>query len=183
MPAAYMVVTVPGYTSSGPLHWQTLWERADPARFRRVAQRDWDNPDPQEWEVTLQAAVASAPASRLLLVGHSLGALVIAKAASRIEDRRVIGALLVAPCDVEQADTLAPLRPFAPMPVDPLPWPSILVASSDDPYLSPERARYFSRRWNARLEILEGAGHINTASGHGPFPLGERLLRELAERQ
>ena len=175
----YAVLTVPGYTSSGPSHWQTLWERADPAQFRRVEQRDWEKPDPQQWVDTLLAAIDSTPESKLILVGHSLGALTIAQAAPRIDDRRVRGALLVAPCDVEQQDTLAVLRPFAPMPIEPLPWRSILVASSDDPYLSLDRARQFARVWNARLEILEGAGHINTASGHGPFHAGERLLREL----
>jgi uncharacterized protein len=175
----YMVLTVPGYTNSGPSHWQTLWERADPAHFRRVDQRDWDNPDPRDWVETLLTAIRSAREARILLVGHSLGAVAIAQAASQIDDGRVGGALLVAPCDVEQPDTPAPLRPFAPMPSHALPWRSILVASSDDPYLSLDSARRLARLWNARLEILDDAGHINTASGHGPFPMGERLLGEL----
>ena len=179
LPTDVVVLMVPGYTNSGPAHWQTLWERADPVRVRRVEQRDWDNPDPREWTERLLEAIDGARESQILLVGHSLGAVTIAKAAAQITDRRVRGALLVAPCEVEQPDVLAALRVFAPMPSDQLPWPSILVASTDDPYLPLERARQLAQWWHARLEVLEGAGHINTTSGHGPFPLGERLLREL----
>ena len=178
-PTDAVVLIVPGYTNSGPAHWQTLWERADPVHVRRVEQRDWDNPDPREWTERLLRAIDEARESHIFLVGHSLGAVTIAKIAARITDRRVRGALLVAPCEVEQPETLVALRPFAPMPSDPLPWPSIVVASSDDPYLSLDRAKQLAQWWRARLEIIEGAGHINTASGHGPFPLGERLLGEL----
>ena len=178
--ADYVVLNVPGYTNSGPSHWQTLWERSDPTHFRRVEQADWEHPDPEQWCDALVAAVARAPEPRILLVGHSLGAVTIARAARTIHDRRVGGALLVAPCDVDRPDALAPLVPFAPMPRDPLPWPAILVASTDDPYLSVDRARDLAHSWTARLEVMEAAGHINTASGHGPFAVGERWLNELA---
>jgi predicted alpha/beta hydrolase family esterase len=132
------VLIVPGWENSGPAHWQTLWERADPQRFRRVEQRDWDAPRPDDWIRALDAAIA-AELAPVVLVAHSLGCIAIAHWAARCA-RPVAGALLVAPADVERADTPEPIRCFAPVPLRPLPFRSILVASSNDEYLSMDRA-------------------------------------------
>jgi len=176
-----LALNVPGWTNSGPEHWQSRWERDHPSRFRRVEQRDWDAPRPEEWVAALDSAIASA-GRPIVLVGHSLGAVTIAKwaeASLKGAAGRVWGALLVAPSDVERADAPDAIRCFAPMPRAALPFPAILVASSDDPYTRLDRAREVAHRWGARLEVLPDAGHINTASGFGPFPDGERWLAEL----
>jgi predicted alpha/beta hydrolase family esterase len=60
-----------------------------------------------------------------------------------------------------------------------MPFPSIVVASTDDPYVSAERASAFARAWGSRLVTLQGAGHINTDSGYGEWREGRRLLDEL----
>jgi hypothetical protein len=65
------------------------------------------------------------------------------------------------------------------MPMMRLPFPSIVVASTDDPFVSLDRATAFSTAWGSRLVVLERAGHINADSGHGPWPEGRRLLDEL----
>ena len=94
-------------------------------------------------------------------------------------DKRVTGALLVAPPDVE-AKTI-PVGPtgFAPCPLIRLPFKSIAVVSTNDPFATLERAKTFAAAWGSDLSILESAGHINAASGHGPWPEGERLLDKL----
>lgn len=171
------VLTVPGWESSGPQHWQSLWERAEPHRFRRVEQRDWDTPDLDDWVRTLDAAIAAQPAP-VVLAAHSLGCIAVAHWAARFA-RPVAGALLVAPADVERADTPGPIRCFAPVPLRPLPFRSILVASDNDEYLSIERAKDFARCWGSELVRIGAAGHINTAAGFGPWPQGERLLDDL----
>ncbi|HEX5871088.1 MAG TPA: alpha/beta hydrolase [Longimicrobium sp.] len=171
------VLMVPGWENSGPEHWQTLWERADPRRFRRVEQRDWDTPLLDDWIAALDDAIAAEPAPAVL-VAHSLGCIAVAHWAAR-SARPVAGALLVAPADVERADTPEPIRGFAPVPLQPLPFRGILVASSNDPYLSMDRAAYFARCWGSELVPLGAAGHINTAAGFGPWPQGERLLDAL----
>ena len=76
------VLIVPGWENSGPDHWQTLWERADPRRFRRVEQRDWDTPRPEDWIRELDTAIAAEPAPAVL-VAHSLGCIAIAHWAAR----------------------------------------------------------------------------------------------------
>jgi predicted alpha/beta hydrolase family esterase len=171
------VLIVPGWENSGPGHWQTLWERADPRRFRRVEQRDWDAPQLDDWVGALDAALAAEPAP-VILVAHSLGCIAIAHWAARFA-RPVAGALLVAPADVERADTPEPIRCFAPVPLRPLPFRSILVASSSDEYLSMDRAEHFARCWRSELVPIGAAGHLNTAAGFGPWPDGERLLDAL----
>jgi predicted alpha/beta hydrolase family esterase len=171
------VLIIPGWENSGPEHWQSLWERADPQRFRRVQQHDWDAPVLDDWIETLDAAVAAEPAPPVL-VAHSLGCIAVAHWAARFA-LPVAGALLVAPADVERADTPQPIRCFAPVPLQPLPFRTLLVASDNDEYLSIDRADHFARCWRSELVRAGLAGHINTAAGFGPWPAGERLLASL----
>lgn len=170
------ILLVPGYSGSGPDHWQSHWERSYPTAVR-VEQRDWLRPERAEWVEALDRAVAEAEAPPVL-AAHSLGCLAVVHWAAA-HSRPVAGALLVAPPDVEQEDTPEVLRGFAPVPLRPLPFPGIVVASSDDPYTSLARARAFADAWRARWENVGRAGHINTASGLGRWPGGERLLGEL----
>lgn len=164
------VVIVPGLGDSGPDHWQTLWGRTHPA-YRRVRQRDWHQPQVHEWVEALDREIRRAP-SPVILVGHSLGCITIAEWA-RHQWADIRGALLVAPADVDR-------RPFFDaVPLRPLPFPSILVASDDDPHLELARANLFARHWGSRLVNLGPAGHINVESGFGPWPEGEELLQEL----
>jgi uncharacterized protein len=171
------ILMVPGYTGSGPAHWQTLWEGDFPGAAR-VVQRSWTDPDPGAWTRALAEAVL-AMAEPPVLVAHSLGCLTVARWAAEEPVVRVAAALLVAPPDVERGDTPPELRPFAPVPTKPLPFPCVIVASRDDPYASFERSAAFAESWGGRLVDAGMAGHINSAAGFGPWPEGERLLREL----
>jgi predicted alpha/beta hydrolase family esterase len=178
------VLVLPGWTNSGPDHWQSRWQRAHPA-WRRVEQRDWDRPDPAAWLAALDAAVGEATAAAgrpPVLVGHSLGALLVPAWAAARPAARAAAALLVAPPDVERADTPAELLGFAPMPRARLAFPAVLAASRDDPYLAFDRAEAFAAAWGAELHDCGRAGHVTTASGHGPWPEGERLLESLLAR-
>jgi hypothetical protein len=171
------VLVLPGYADSGPGHWQSLWEAAEPA-FRRVVQRDWLMPELAEWLATLERAIAAC-ATPPVLVAHSLGCALVAHHA-RAGGGGVRAALLVAPADVDEIATmLDAVRSFAPVPLVHLPFPSLVVASADDPYVTPKRAEAFARAWGSRLVTLAGAGHINTDSGFGAWPEGRRLLDEL----
>jgi hypothetical protein len=94
---------------------------------------------------------------------------------------RIKGALLVAPVDVDSKDAPKPLKDFAPTPRELLPFPSIVVASSNDPYVTMPRAREFARSWGSRFVDIGAVGHINGESGLGDWPEGKRLLRHLIE--
>jgi uncharacterized protein len=129
--------------------------------------------------VRLEAAVRAALPERVVLVAHSLGCPLVAHWARNGSVQRVVAALLVAPADVEREGALKPLRDFAPLPLDRLPFPSWVVASSNDPYASLERARHFARAWGSRFLEAGARGHLNEASGHGDWAEGEALLDEI----
>jgi predicted alpha/beta hydrolase family esterase len=69
------------------------------------------------------------------------------------------------------------------MPSRKLPFRSVVIASTDDPYVTLERAEFFARSWASNLIKIADAGHINTASGHGPWLEGEAWLEQLREIQ
>ena len=172
------LLIVPGLSGSGPEHWQTRWESLY-SRTLRVAQRDWDHPDCAEWLSTLEGAVASAP-EPVVLVAHSLGCALVAHLASRPIAARIVGALLVAPADVDSPErTPAATRSFAPMPRVPLPFPATVLASEDDPYVSLTRARAFAVAWGATFVDTGPKGHLNADSGLGDWPEGRRHLAAL----
>jgi predicted alpha/beta hydrolase family esterase len=138
----FKILTVPGWTNSGPEHYP-----------RRI-----------DWVAELERSVASVR-QPVILVAHSLGCLTVAYAAQE-NKHSVAAALLVAPCDVERTDAAPELRDFMPMPFGPLAYPTLTVASRNDPTCAFDRA--------------EGsAGHINSASGHGFWPEGEQYFKEL----
>ncbi len=170
------VLIVPGYTGSGPGHWQTLWEQKHP-EYRRVVQRDWHQPQLDEWVAALDTAIRHSQ-SPVVLVAHSLGCILITHWQLR-HSGDVRGAMLVAPADVERDDAPALVRSFSPIPLQPLPFSSIVVASSNDPYVSIERSRHFASTWGSRFVNLGPCGHIDTAAGFGPWRRGEVLLQNL----
>ena len=170
------VLVVPGWGDSGPEHWQSLWEKTNPD-FRRVAQRDWLYPICSEWVQTLRGAIDAAGAP-VVLVAHSLGCLAVAHCA-RDATLPIHGALLVVPPDVERPDFPPTIEGFAPIPRARLPFPSIVVASRDDPFSELARAQALATVWGSRFVDVGAHGHINADAGFGPWPLGERLLDEL----
>src|SRR5258708_291209 len=167
------VLTVPGLWNSGPEHWQTHWE-AKHAGVRRVIQRDFDLPDREEWIATLDAAVRSC-VSPPVLAAHSLGCTLVAQWALDRGGNGVAGALLVAPSGGDAPGYPIEGRSFDRMPLQPLPFPSVVVASTNDEYVSIERASAFAACWGSRLINMGDAGHINAAAGFGPWPEGEEM--------
>jgi predicted alpha/beta hydrolase family esterase len=170
------VLLVPGLWNSAPEHWQSRWEAADPT-FVRVQQEDWETPRREDWVANLDAAITAA-GPQVILAAHSLGCATVAHWHREFR-RPVGGALLVAPSDVEAPRYPEGTTGFKPMPLEPLRFPSIVVNSPDDPWISSERARQFAAAWESRFVEIAPAGHINSASGLGDWPEGRRLLEEL----
>ncbi|MGY6283237.1 RBBP9/YdeN family alpha/beta hydrolase [Methylorubrum extorquens] len=165
------ILILPGYAGSEEEHWQARWAaRLKTARI--VAQDDWHRPDPEAWRARVAEAVAAATRP-VILIAHSLGVVAAVEAAPRFPEGVVRGALLVAFPDIEVgADLPESVRAFAPVPRDPLPFPSLLVASRTDPHCTYERAEDYAYAWGSALVDAGEAGHINVASGHGPWPEG-----------
>ncbi|NMY73116.1 alpha/beta hydrolase [Pseudomonas sp. WS 5071] len=178
------VLILPGLLDSGPDHWQSRWEQRF-SGLKRVKQSDWQTPSCADWVQKLHKEVTKNNRP-VALVAHSLACTLIALWAQEYPEaaKRVRGALLVAPSDTEAESYPSGTQGFTPMPLNPLPFQSITVASTDDPYVTLERARVFSEAWGStKLQILDSAGHINAQSGLGHWPLGISLLFDLTGDQ
>lgn len=175
------ILIVPGWSSSGDDHWQSRWQRSLKTA-RRVEQADWYHPDRNAWVGTLISTVANSETDLpIVIVAHSLGVATAIHAVNELPPGMIAGAFLVAPADVDNAarwpvtsgytfDRSA--HGFAPQPMRRLPFPSAVVASTNDPYCSLERARVLAQSWGARFIEAGTMGHINVSSGHGPWPEG-----------
>ena len=165
------ILILPGFAGSEEDHWQARWAgRLRTARI--VEQDDWHHPEPEAWRARIVEAV-EATTRPVVLIAHSLGVVAGVQAAPRFPKGVVRGALLVAFPDIEAgADLPASVRAFAPVPRDPLPFPSLLVASRTDPHCTYARAEEFGAAWGSTLVDAGESGHINVASGHGPWPEG-----------
>lgn len=168
---------IPGLAGSPEGHWQHVWsEDRDNARF--VVQDNWDTPDIQRWKARLEQALMETDGA--YLVAHSLGCVLVAKMIDSAALGKIRGALLVAPCDLSATESIHPrLISFGDMPETKLPFPSVLVGSRNDPYMSEERSRHFAEAWGSRFVDMGYVGHINRASGFGRFNRGYQLFDNL----
>ncbi|MBX3341947.1 MAG: alpha/beta hydrolase [Nitrospira sp.] len=171
-----MALIVPGIGNSGAQHWQTLWERHHPS-WQRVQQRDWDRPVLAEWLPVLESAVAGFPAPPVL-IAHSMGCLLVAHWAQRASVP-LRAALLVAPPDPQAAAFPATARGFEAVPSGRLPFPSLVVASSNDPFGSVDYAKRCAAVWGSTFAEAGAIGHINAESELGEWPAGLVLLERL----
>lgn len=176
-PVQPTILTVPGLGGSGPSHWQSLWEQARPDTIR-VELGMWSTPHRNAWVTKLDQAIRSAQAP-VVLAAHSLGCLAVAWWAELTRQPYgwpVAGALLVAPADVDRPDAQAELAAFVPTPIGPLPFPSIVVASRDDPWITIERAHSLAVGWGSHFVDAGAQGHLNAASGISWWAEGQELL-------
>ncbi len=170
------LLILPGYNGSGPDHWQTFWEKKFPG-CRRVEQRDWGRPVLADWLAVLDAAVSQA-GENTVLVAHSLACLLVAHWASA-NPRRIKGALLVAPPDPSEPVFPVESVGFTPVPLKRFTFPSVLAASSNDPYASLAFSRRIAAVWGCRFSDVGPLGHINTSSRLGDWPQGLKLLEKV----
>lgn len=160
---------IPGLRNSGPEHWQTWFEsRLDGTR--RVEQADWERTWLPDWAQRVKEEIDAAPGP-VWVVAHSFGCLATVRA-GLIRPERILGAFLVAPADPDRFRIPHILLG------EPLPFPSLVVASDDDPWSRAETARFWAGRWGSRFLDIGPAGHINVDSGYGPWPDGLALFEE-----
>jgi predicted alpha/beta hydrolase family esterase len=167
------LVIVPGWRDSGPGHWQTQWAEQWP-RAVRVHQDDWITPSRVAWIQSLAQTVMDQ-SGPVVIAAHSLGCIATVNLPEKVTPY-IVGALLVAPADPERRSALSD---FAPVPHEALPYPSILVATNDDPCCPVRTAGAYARAWGSDFVRLRRGGHLNVESGHGPWPMGLALLQTL----
>ena len=183
MPAAPTVLIVPGLRDHVAQHWQTLLA-AELPRVALVPPMGRDDLDCAARMLAIEHA-AQKVQGPLVIVAHSGGVVMLAHWAQRTR-RRVLGALLATPPDFERPMPVGypgveALRAggWLPVPAGPLPFPSIVAASRDDPLAAFDRVVGMARGWGSSLVDLGKVGHLNPASGYGEWPRAEQLIAEL----
>ena len=177
MTAPPTFLTLPGLFNSGDRHWQTHWERRFPD-VKRVEQADWDTPRCEDWVGTLDRAVVEH-GDNVVLVAHSLACPFVTHWAERYP-RKIAGAFLVAPSDIEAPTYPEGSTGFTPIPLKKLPFRSLIVVSRGDDFVSVPRAGQFADAWGSELTVLDGLGHIGSDADLGMWPQGLALLNRFA---
>ncbi|MHC2301310.1 RBBP9/YdeN family alpha/beta hydrolase [Rhizobium mongolense] len=171
------IIILPGIGGSGETHWQTHWERTNP-RAIRFQPKSWDKPDLPDWAAALERTVA-ATKNAPLLVAHSLACLLVVHW-QRISSLPVAGAFLVAVPDPQSDAFPAEAAGFAGPPEGKLRFPSLVIASADDPYGKIEYARMRAAEWGSHIVEVGAVGHINGRSGLEDWPSGLALFQAFA---
>jgi uncharacterized protein len=177
------ILMVPGLRDHVAEHWQTLLEQKLPGAVS-VPPLEHDKLSCAARVAALDAALAKIDGP-VILVAHSAGVMITVHWA-RKHSRKIHGALLAAPADLEkplpagypQMDALIE-NGWAAIPREPLPFPSIVGASRNDPLASFERVEAMAKDWGSRLVDLGEVGHLNPAAGFGEWPMAEKLIDEL----
>ena len=167
-------IMLPGIGGSGEDHWQTLWERFHPS-MKRFNPPDWDKPELSIWCIALQDAVDAAE-HPIILVAHSLSCLLVAHCA--MDSRSTVaGAFLVSVPDPEAPAFPSAASSFREVPRTALPFRSIIIASTNDPYGSIDYMQRRAHEWNSELVNIGEHGHINASSNLSEWDEGHSLLR------
>jgi serine hydrolase len=178
------VLIVPGLRDHVAEHWQTLLAARLP-RVRSVPPMGREDLDCAARVEAIDRELAAIEGP-VILVAHSGGVIMVAHWA-RKHRRPIHGALLATPPDFEQPmpegyptmDALA-ASGWLPVPRDPLPFPSVVAASRNDPLGRFERVAELAHAWGSRIVDLGKVGHLNPASGFGEWPQAEEFIRELS---
>ncbi len=164
------ILIVPGLRNSGPTHWQSWFEEQLPDTHR-VEQADWERTCLSDWAARVREEI-DAIAEPVWIVAHSFGCLASVTAGFE-RAGQILGALLVAPADPNRfGEPVALLE-------EKLAFPSLVVASSNDPWVKGDVAQYWAGQWGSDYRNIGAAGHINVDSGHGPWPQGLGFFAQL----
>jgi predicted alpha/beta hydrolase family esterase len=168
---------VPGLGNSGPDHWQTHFEKSAD-HFIRINQQEWDAPASKDWIETIEEAISGYNLADVILIGHSLGCIAIANWAKEYQ-KKVKGALLVAPSDLEAPKYNFDTAGFDSVPLDKINFKTVVVTSSNDEWVTLERAEFFAKHWGSQFINIGNAGHINANAGFGEWTEGFEILKTL----
>jgi len=184
--SAHDVLIVPGLRDHVAEHWQTHLEHELP-RAISVPRKSADATDRlscHAWVAALNQSIEQL-ARPVVLVAHSAGVAIVVHWAQR-HRHGIKGALLVTPPDFS-----APLPPgypsfetferngWLPWPKRPLPFSSIVATSTNDPLGRFDRVAELAAHWGSSIVNLGNVGHLNPASGYGPWPGALPLIDEL----
>ena len=164
------ILLVPSFDGGGEGHWLSWLEGVLP-EIERVHPEDPKGLDLCQWTAAVRWHLMRAD-EPVVLVAHGFGCLAAVRAAADFTDR-VEAAMLVAPIDPDGA------RVASLLPEEPLSFPAVIVASSNDPNLRLSKAAFWANYWSCDFVDVGRAGSIDAAAGFGPWPAGLAILEEV----
>lgn len=164
------ILILPGLGGGTEGHWYARWQ-SGLRTAGSVDLDDWSHPAREPYTDAILSAVAAAERP-VVLVGHGYGALAAVHAAGGLSGGKLRGAFLAAVPDVDAPGLHAVGETYRPLPRDPLPFPSLVLASRNDPHCAFDVAVDLAGAWGSRLVDLRESGTVDPESGHGPWPEG-----------
>ena len=168
-------VIVPGVGGSEPAHWQS-WLQRQLMSCSRVQQKDWNNPVLETWISEFVNTVAPIQ-GKIQIVAHSFGCLTTVAALAQHPElnQKIKNLILVTPANPARFGEAGFARDsqqdyqsyFHQLKIE---VPTTLLISENDPWLNFEDAQCLAQAWKLNPINLGQVGHINIASGFGPFP-------------
>lgn len=169
---------LPGFGGIGEDHWQFKWSLSH-SNSHVLQQSDWDRPVYRDWAFELSLYLRTWPRNNVVLVAHSLGTSLVMRWAAHNKDLcgKIRAAFLVAPTDRDIFDK-SKVYPagFDPMIFEKFPFPSIVLASTNDEKVSLERAMCFAEAWGSEFVNVGDLGHMGSLARLGAWPVGEKIL-------
>ncbi|NNG75766.1 alpha/beta hydrolase [Acinetobacter sp. ANC 4277] len=168
-------VIVPGVGGSEHAHWQS-WLQRQLMSCSRVQQKDWNTPVLQNWISEFVNTVAPIQGN-MQIVAHSFGCLTTVAALAQHPElnQKIKNLILVAPANPARFGEAGFARDsqqdyqryFHQLKIA---VPTTFLMSENDPWLNFEDAKCLAKAWKLNPINLGQVGHINVASGFGPFP-------------
>lgn len=176
------ILMLPDAGGSGPTHWVSRWA-SQMSTAHVVLQDKWDQPHLTPWQQSLEKAIVAAH-KPVVLVGHGLGAnLIVTYVHNNHDTKKITGAFLVAPRDPDQPTFKRQFSPsWRELPLDPLPFASMLINSSNNPNCSQEVASSLALSWGSAYQDAGEYGQLKQSDGFGPWPEGLWQFASLMKR-
>lgn len=169
-------VIVPGVGGSEDAHWQS-WLQKQLTSCSRVQQKNWNLPVLQIWITEFINTILATNDDNIQVVAHSFGCLTTVAALAQHPElnRKINNLVLVAPANpvrfsesgfaIDEHNNYHDYFHQLQIRV-----PTTLLISENDPWLSFVDAIELAKSWRLAPVNLGQVGHINVASGFGPFP-------------
>lgn len=174
---AKKVLLLHGWGGSTFPHWQS-WLAGELAKdYGKVSFlkfSDFDAPKLDVWMRELEQELADFQPD--IVICHSLANILWFHLCNSKTIKEVQKLYLVAPpsldCDIQELSEFFPTH----TPTNLYAKKSLLIVSTNDPYLNIAQANELQKELNIEMKILTDAGHINAESGYGEW---EWILQEI----
>jgi predicted alpha/beta hydrolase family esterase len=171
------VVIVHGYESSPYANWFP-WLRGaletEGIAVTVVPLPDPDDPDKAAWENAVSSTLR-VPDGATVVVAHSLGVVTALRVLAALPEPWELGGLVLVAGFTEPLEALPELDGFLATDVDVERVATnisarTVIRSNTDPFVPPAASDDLARRLDARLQVVQGAGHFMTEDGVTSLP-------------